>query len=368
MASSMPPTVRFLPASAPHFLAEVKKRVYEELQRSHIQPHADWRMYLKTAIVLCLFAGSYCVYLLADLSLLSRLLAAALFGFSVALIGFNISHDALHGAYSANSKVNKCLGYSFDMIGASSFVWRVTHNLRHHVYTNIPGYDQDIDKAILLRLSPADPLYSFHRYQHLYAPVLYCLLGFNWILYTDYKWLWEERFCCKPSIGDFFALFLFKLFNAALTLILPFVFLPWQHALLGCFVMYVVGGFSLALIFQLSHVVDNVDYGWPDEQGTIQSQWALHEMMTTSNFACQSYTLSWLVGGLNFQIEHHLFPHFCHSHYRHIAPIVQKVAREMSVPYHFHATFFQALRSHFRHLKNLGRYEIPPAGSCNNNL
>lgn len=110
----------------------------------------------------------------------------------------------------------------------------------------------------------------------------------------------------------------------------------------------------------VAHVVEGADQPLPDDRGVIHTDWAVHEVLTTANFARNNRLLNWYIGGLNFQIEHHLFPHICHIHYRHIAPIVERTAKEYGLKYNEKPTFRAALASHVRRLRELGRPKLVP--------
>jgi linoleoyl-CoA desaturase len=229
----------------------------------------------------------------------------------------------------------------------------------HHTYTNIPGYDHDIDKAILLRLNPKDKLYGFHYYQNIYAFFLYPLVTANWIFYSDYVMFYEEYKKGRVQLKDIGIFFGFKILNLILLLLLPILLLslPVWVILFAYFCGHLAAGLSIAIVFQLAHVTENVAYFEPDVDGHIPNNWAVHEMLTTSDFATNNRLLFFLVGGLNFQVEHHLFPSICHVHYPALQKIVKETAQEFNLPYNENPTFLGALKSHYLRIKRLGRTE-----------
>lgn len=339
------------------FYATAKQRVDRYFAERGLSRHANWVMVAKTVVLHLVYVSLYLAIITSVATTWGLVLLYALLGVTIGLIGFNLTHDALHGSYSGRRLLDEILGYSFDLNGTSSYVWKITHNLHHHVYTNIPGIDEDIDKAIFLRLSPNDNRYPFHALQHLYAPLLYCFTSLNWVLYSDYTWFFAHRSDEGMRLKDIFLFIAFKILNLTLFLVLPWLLIDtaWYWVPMGFFVMHFAGGFTIALVFQLAHIVEGLAYPQPAVDGKIEESWAEHEMRTTADFATNSKLLTLLLGGLNFQIEHHLFPHICHIHYPKIAPIVKSTAAEFGLPYHESLTFFQALRSHFRHLRALGR-------------
>lgn len=349
--------IKFASKSSSDFISTVKKRVEKHFVENNISRYANLTMYFKSFFLIVLLAFLYIVIIFEAASLPVLLVCAMLLGIVSGMVGINISHDALHGAYSPSSLVNRLLGYTYDFVGLSSCVWKITHNYNHHIYTNIAGMDHDIDKAILLRLSAKDKLYRFHYYQNWYIFFLYTLTGLNWIYLSDYLYLYREFDKQKMPYSELVIFFLFKALNFIIFLGIPLMVmtLPWWQILFGYIVSMMAGGITVAMIFQLAHLVENVRFPEPDNQGVIHEQWGVHEMMTTSNFATQNPFVNYICGGLNFQVEHHLFPYLCHVHYKYIAPIVKETAKEFNLPYNENVTVREAIRSHYRLIKRLGR-------------
>ena len=221
--------------------------------------------------------------------------------------------------------------------------------------------DEDIDLDPLMRFSPDQKRKKFHRFQHIYAWFLYGFMTISWALDKDFQQLfrYKRKGLLKIHKINFSKSFSFlicsKLFYYGYMLVLPIIVSPsWWMALVGFFVMHFIAGFVLAIVFQCAHVVENADYPKPKDGGNMEHNWFAHQLHTTSNFASNSRLFSWFVGGLNFQVEHHLFPNICHVHYKKISPIVKKTAEEFGLPYHSFRTFFDALSCHTRQLKKLG--------------
>ncbi len=350
--------------SGAEFHQALKKDVETYFKEKNLSPKASPFLWLKTGAILMLELSLYLLLLSNRLNSLGFILVFIFFGMALALTNLVICHDALHGAFSAKRGLNKAIGYLFDLNGTSSFIWKYTHNVLHHTFTNIPGHDQDIDKAILLRLNPKDPLLFFHYYQNIYAFFLYPLVSFSWVLYGDYLFFFREYQTSKATLKDLFIFFGFKFLNLFLLVGLPLwlVDLPIGIILLGYLCKHLVAGLAVSLIFQLAHIVDNVAYFEPDQRGQVTYHWAIHELHTTANFATRSSLLTHLIGGLNYQIEHHLFPHVSHVHYPAIQKFVKKRTQEFQLPYHENATLWLALCSHYKRLKRLGReQELDPS-------
>ncbi len=353
--------VKFAPGKRTEFFATTRKRVDAYFEEKTISSHANGAMWAKIAFFLTGFVGLYALILANQFPLLIQLGLAVLLGMFGAFIGFNVSHDAMHGSLSASSRVNRLVSASFYMLGANPYVWRITHNLIHHTYTNIHGHDEDLEVAPgLLRLDPDEKINRMHRYQHWYAFLLYGLASLSWVLRKDYKKFFQEKIGQHDNRNhprkEYFNLFFYKILYYVCFLVVPFLVLDlrWWQLLVGFGLMHLAQGLVLGLVFQLAHIVEDLDFPAPDAQGTIQEAWAIHQMQTTANFARKSWIVNFLCGGLNMQIEHHLFPKVCHIHYPAISSIVKKTALEFGVPYIEQPTFGSALQSHYRMLRKLG--------------
>lgn len=355
------PRVKFGKYEKDDFFPVVKRRVEAHFKERGIPHTGTPRLYVKAAVLTFIYFAIYFAIMSNQFQLLGLVILYGLMGMTKGIVGFNLIHDALHGAFSSSKKLNRIIGYWFDINGTSSFIWKISHNIHHHIYTNIPGHDDDIDKAIILRLNTSDKVYWFHKYQYIYAPILYSLIGLNWVFYSDYNWFIREGKNNHAKPIDYFMFFILKAVNLLMFLILPIALLsvPWWYVALGFLSMHVCGGILISIVFQLAHIVDNVDYIEPNDEGKIETNWAEHELMTTSNFATHNKVLTELVGGLNFQVEHHLFPYISHAHLPEVAKIVKETAKEFGLPYYEQPTFREAICSHFRTLKRLGRGESP---------
>lgn len=345
----------FAPYDKNDFYAVAKQRVQAYFEKSGKPKHADFAMWVKTILLFTIYFTAYGAVISDKYDGLALIGWYSLIGLMMGMFGLNFSHDVMHGAFFSTPKLNKIWSYFFDLNGSSSFVWKVSHNLNHHTYTNIPGYDHDIDKAILLRLSPKDKLYPFHAYQQFYAPILYLFTSLNWMYYADFKLFYQAS--GHFSKQDHVLFLTFKSLYTLIFLLLPVMLLsaPTWQILLGFIGLHFAGSLLIAIVFQLAHVVEDVQFPTCNESGKIDDPWAVHQLKTTSNFATDSPLSNHLVGGLNYQIEHHLFTHICHTHYPAISKILKTTAREHGVPYIEQPSFLAAVCSHFKTLKRLGR-------------
>lgn len=287
-------------------------------------------------------------------------------GFGMAGVGMGVMHDAIHGSYSKNKKVNKLMSYSMNLIGANATTWRIQHNVLHHTFTNIAESDDDINTPFFLRFSPHAEKHPIQKYQHIYAWFFYGISTLLWITAKDFvnavrfnnmghykgnKKFWKEIL----SIAGW------KLVYYSYALILPMIMLPvaWWVVLVAFLTLHIITGLSVSTVFQTAHVMPDLDYPLPNNTGVIDNDWAIHQMATTTNFAPDNRFLAWCIGGLNFQVEHHLFPNICHVHYRELSKIVAETAEEYGVPYFVKKTFAGAVVDHVGMLRALGNMPAP---------
>lgn len=350
------------------FYKELRKRVNAYFKDNNISRYANANMVIKTIFMLALYFVPYAFQYVTTNAWVSMLLWVIM-GFGMAGIGLSIMHDANHGAYSKNDRVNKLLGLLINLVGGSDHNWRIQHNVLHHTYTNVTGMDEDINPGAIMRFSPHQKRRKIHRLQHYYAWFFYGLMTLAWFLSKDYKQVVRyEKMGLTKTQGvtwkQALAKVIFtKILYAAVTIVLPIIFFPtaWWVVVLGFIIMQFTAGLTLACIFQPAHVVPTSDFPMPDESGNIHADWAVNQLYNTANFAPKARILSWYVGGLNYQVEHHLFPNICHVHYKKISKIVMETAIEYNLPYYSYDTFFKALSEHTKLLKNLGTKDDAPA-------
>jgi linoleoyl-CoA desaturase len=342
------------------FAREVKARVNDYFEQRGLSRHANAEMISKTVVLVALYFGSYGLIISGLFPLQGMWFLCFMMGIGMAGIGFSVTHDALHGAYSANPRINRLIGYLFDTLGANGYIWKITHNGIHHTYTNIRGYDEDLEVSPLIRLSPHTPYKPIHRFQHAFAFVAYSMATVFWVFVKDYKYFLQKDLGPyrdkKHPRSEWMSLIISKTLYYAFMIVVPLVVLDvtWWQFLIGFLTVHLTAGLILGIVFQLAHVVEPTAHLPEDEAKSLKGAWMLYQMRTTSNFARGNRLLSWYVGGLNYQIEHHLFPRVCHVHYRNLSPIVERLAAKHGVPYNDCPTLWQAIRSHYRMLKRLG--------------
>ncbi len=320
-------------------------------------------MVIKTIILLLSYILPMLAILIFPLS--SGLVVGlyAIMGVALAGIGMGIMHDANHGSYSRNQTLNDWLGYSLNLIGGMAYNWKLQHNVLHHTYTNIHGMDDDIANKLVLRFSPHSPPNKFHRWQFIYVFFFYGILTLYWCVAKDFiqyfKYIKEgvNRDSKKVQRSDLFKTIILKALYFFYILVLPLLLQPtYSFGLIfgSWLLMHAIGGLLLGLTFQLAHSVEEAEFPLPNASNVVENDWAMHQMATTVNFARNNKLVSWYVGGLNYQVEHHLFPNICHVHYPEITKIVEATAKEFGVPYRCAPTVGKAFRSHFRMLRKFG--------------
>jgi linoleoyl-CoA desaturase len=360
-------SIRFSRTESAQFFRTLNKRVNAYFKEKGIKKTGNWKLYLKSAIMFSLFMAPYFLILTLGLPNWANLLLTILMGVGMAGVGMNIMHDGNHGTFSSKKWVNKLMGGSIYILAGNVYNWQVQHNVLHHTYTNIHEHDEDLEAGRILRFSKHAKWHRFHRFQHYYSIFLYGLLTFNWAITTDFLQMYRytKR---KLSYGKFpnpvvnwSVLVITKLVYATVWIVIPMLVLDiaWWKVLLGFFIMHYVAGVILSVVFQLAHIVDHADMPLPEKDGTIKNSWAIHQLKTTVNFGTRNRIVNWFTGGLNHQVEHHIFPNISHIHYTKIAEIVKQTAREYNLPYNEYETTRKAILSHFRHLKELGKK--PPA-------
>jgi linoleoyl-CoA desaturase len=320
-------------------------------------------MIIKTIFMFSLYFVPYALIIGEVVTgIMGLMVLLVMMGIGAAGIGLSVMHDANHGAYSKISWFNGLIGYSLNLIGANAFNWKVQHNVLHHSFTNVHEEDEDISPRGLLRMTPHTKWKRIHKYQFIYAWFLYGLMTIVWVFIKDFvrivryhkNGLVQKQ---RTTITREWSILIgSKLIYFAYIFVLPVLVtsLLWWQVLIGILFMHYITGFMLAIIFQPAHVTESAEFPLPDEEHRLENNWAVHQLLTTTNFGNNSRWFSWFVGGLNFQIEHHLFPNICHVHYRKIAGIVQSTAKEFDLPYNSSPSFIDALYGHLKLLKQLG--------------
>ncbi len=359
------PKIKFINKDKTQFFNVLKQRVDNYFIENNISQHANAAMVFKTVFMVALYFIPFSLIITGIATGWAFWLCWVGIGLGLAGIGMSVMHDANHGAYSSNNTVNKAVGMILNVVGGDAYNWKIQHNVLHHTYTNIQDHDEDIDNKIIMRFSPNGEYKKVQRFQVVYVFLFYCLLTLFWttgkdfIQYVRYGKEGNDRAQGKERIKNLFVIIGWKLFYFAYMLALPIMILetPWYAIVLGFLLLHAVAGLILSVVFQLAHVVEDASFPLPDANGNIESEWAIHQLQTTADFAKDNWLVTFYVGGLNYQAIHHLFPRICHVHYPQIAPIVAETAKEFGVPYLYNESFTSAFMSHVRVIGKLGRNE-----------
>jgi linoleoyl-CoA desaturase len=345
------------------FSATLRRRVDAYFKENNISKQANGAMVLKTIVLLVMYIVPFIALLYFQPNFSISLGLWAIMGLGVAGIGMSIMHDANHGAYSSNQLVNTLMGHSLNLIGGAVFNWKLQHNVLHHTYTNVTYVDEDIADRAVLKFSPHTPVKPYHQAQYLYAFFFYGLLTIYWVVAKDLVQLFKftASGVNKNTKMENTLLLLRILFDKTLYLAVvigvPYWFFGFAlgEVIAGFCLMHFVAGVILTVVFQLAHTIEGTAHPLPNENGVIDNDWTVHQLETTANFSPKNPLITWYVGGLNYQVEHHLFPTICHVHYPNIAPIVEATAKEFGVPYLVNHRFIDALSAHIDLLHRVGR-------------
>lgn len=364
----MAPVCRYPASELDPLALDLRRAVAEHFAENGRTRHGDHRAALRVLATVALALGSYTLLLGPWIPRGAwRLLPAFTLGLGLAGLGMNVGHDALHGALSRRPWVNALLGLAIDAMGASSYVWRRSHNASHHAFTNVEGLDPDLDFGAVIRLAPWTPWRPWHAWQWLYAPFAYALAGMKWHFHTDVALMRQ------PALGPFrpqrhrpaavLGVVATKVVALLWSVVIPVAVLrpTLGEFAAGYLVTLLTAGFALGMTFQLAHAVDLVEYSRPDASGLLPGSFLREQLRTTANFACGDPVIAWLCGGLNHQVEHHLFPQVCSVHYPALRPRVREVCARHGVAYREAPTVRAAFASHLRRLHALGRRpSLPP--------
>ena len=343
------------------FYQALKDKVDRYFTEHQLHPAGNGKLLGKSLFQVGLAITLYVVLVFFTPGLLLSVLLCGVLGINLAAIGFNVMHEGGHQSFSRHKWLNNVSAYALNGLGASSYFWKVKHNVNHHTYTNIEGHDSDIDVRPFLRLTEHQPRRRFHQFQHLYWFFFYSISYVAWVFYHDFLKYFSGRIALgadtkKMPVREHVIFWLTKAVFLSVYIVLPVLMVGPLAALLGFLIVTCVCGLFIAVVFQLAHVVQNTHFFSSDEENhRIEQEWALHQVSTTSNFATRNRFISWLLGGLNFQVEHHLFPRVSHVHYPKISELVRETCREFNVAYLEYPSMRTALRSHLLHLKMMGR-------------
>jgi len=354
---------RFSRKESKEFFQTLNQRVNEYFKENKVSKTGNWKLYLKTVIMFTLLIAPFILIISLNVSDWFKLSLTVIIGIGMAGVGMNVMHDGNHGSFSKYSWINKLMGSSIYILAGNVFNWKVQHNVLHHTYTNIKDHDEDLEAGVVLRFSKHAQWKPHHRFQHLYFLLLYGLLTLKWAIVSDFVRLTRYQKLnlsyanSKSHSTQWVGLIISKIIYFSFWIVLPILVfnIVWWKVLIGFFVMHYTAGLILSLVFQLAHIIGEADMPLPDTTtGNMKNSWVVHQLKTTVNFSTKNKIVNWFTGGLNHQIEHHIFPHISHIHYTKISEIVKKTASEFNLPYNEYKTTRSAIFSHFKFLKQMG--------------
>jgi linoleoyl-CoA desaturase len=342
------------------FYLDLKSRVNSYFEERKSKPHGDMRLFIKAALFMTVFAATYVVLVFFTPATLIAALLCIVLGIVTAAIGFNIMHDGGHGSFSGNKTVNRMAALTLNMLGCSAFMWNIKHNMLHHTYTNIEGHDDDIENEPFIRMGESQRLRKMHRFQHIYWIFIYGFMYLGWIFFLDFQKYFSRKIGAKHnismSIPQHIGFWLTKVIYIGLFIVLPLILLEAIPFIIGYFVFAFTTGIIISVVFQLAHGVEGPAFIQPKEGNQVlENDWAVHQVITTANFATRSKVIAFFTGGLNHQIEHHLFPKISHVYYPQLSEIVKDTCREHGIRYVEQRTVLSAVMSHIRFLRKMGR-------------
>jgi linoleoyl-CoA desaturase len=366
-ATSTSATPAFATAKGPRsgFSVQLADQVDACLDASSLE-RAYRRLHRKGAVVALWYLASYGLIVFADGWALGAFACLSL-ALAMAGVGFNIQHDANHNAFFPTggtkrlTPANRAAGWSIHAIGASAQRWIDGHVLVHHASPNVVGRDYDIELNPFARLAPAQTRRRWHRVQHLYLWPIYGFTAISIIVAdvvgTVVESFTGDRHGRKPTARDYTVLVATKTVFIAAMLGVPLLFHPWWVVALGASAVLSITGLLLGIVFQLAHAVTEAEFC--DVASRPEGGWHEWQVRTSVDF-CHgdgpgARALTWYIGGLNYQTEHHLFPRLPHTAYPVVAPVVEATCAAYAVPYHVQPNLWVALRSHYRHVRELGR-------------
>lgn len=338
------------------FSKSLKQKINVYFKQESRSKAGDRRIFLKAAVLLCAFALLYSTLVFVQPHWIISIILCVIFGINLASIGFNIMHDAGHNSFSDNKMLNTILSYTLNLLGGNIYFWKLKHNIAHHTYTNIDGEDHDIEIKFM-RIHHDQVLMKHHRYQHIYFILLYSISYLAWIFYQDYEKYFRQKLGRTSDTFHFplrekVIFWVSKILHLLLFVIIPIIYVGWLPTLVGLLIASIICGLCLATVFQLAHVVTETEFKTIGAV-SVEEEWMIHQLQSTANFATQSKVLTWLLGGLNFQVEHHLFPKISHVHYPALNRIVKETCSEYNLKYNEYRTFGDAFRSHVRVIQSM---------------
>lgn len=343
-------------ASQVLFFEEVKKEVAAYFETNNKNMHGNTEMFTKFFLWIVAWMGTWYLIIVFKETFWLAVMVGVAHMFTHVMIAFNIAHDANHNAMFKSKKKNIIVGYIIELLGCSRKMWVLSHNQEHHTFVNIHKHDNNIDGYNLLRLCPHDKWAPHFKFQWLYAPFIYGLATVNYATFRDIKLLFRYTKSHDLSVRFYLEFIVFKIIYYSYLFIIPILVFHVDYKIIITYFLigHFFNGLFLTIIFVTGHLVEDTTY--PSvEENAINTNWAVHVISSTCDYSTKTNFMQWLIGGINLHVAHHLFPKICHVHYKHISPIIRKIAIDHGYQYKEITTFKSAVISHFKLLRELGQ-------------
>jgi linoleoyl-CoA desaturase len=335
---------------------ELKKSVYQKVS-SMGTDRQKWSRLKARILPLCYFAF-YIIALQQSKHVWLFYFFYVLMGLMMVLLYLNIIHEASHNSLFRNKKINSLFMYLFDLIGANSYIWKLRHTRLHHNFSNVAGWDSDIQQSSLFKVFPSDETKRIHRNQHIRVFFVYPLYLLNWLLIRDFKDYFSKQQTiqkiCKIPFIEYVKLFLFKSVFLFFIIIVPAVFFDftWLQSLAAFVIMLIVAGVFALTVLLPPHA--NIKNDFPVvENGALSSSWFRHQLETTNDITTSNWFTRHIMGDFNYHLAHHLFPKISHVYASEVSKIIKEHASRYDLPYRSY-TLFEALKYHYLLIKKNG--------------
>lgn len=338
------------------WFTDLKKRVFDAVNSLPRTRHAVARF--KAFLLPALYFASYGLALLSR-SYLTFCLAYVFMGLMLVIIFLNLIHEACHNNLFTTKQMNRAYVLLFDMIGANSYMWKKRHVRLHHNFTNVDGWDSDIEKSKFLKVHPEDSTKRFNRYQHLLV-FLYPFFITNWFLIRDFKDFFDSKMIVRKLGGvpvvEYIKLFFFKLFFVGYMIVVPLVLTSfgWLKILIAFFLVLISAGFFALVVLLPPHVNTSNEFPHVDEGMKLHQSWFMHQLNTTNDVKNDNWFTRHIMGNFNFHIAHHLFPNVSYVYAKEVTEVIKKFLLEKGLPYRSYP-LFATFKNHYRLIKQNGK-------------
>jgi len=342
--------------------SELLKLIYRQVNEQLVIDKGDFRRLIWIKFFVYFLLSAFCYCLLYWISNPAWFIVCFMaYGFILLLFAFNFSHDFSHDTVFTSKKWNsRCFTIIYAMVGAHAEAWKQRHIYSHHYAPNVAEYDSDLKITKLIRVIPESEHKWYHRYQHIYAPVVYTGYSLFWVFIKDFVILYTpDEYNIKKDGRYHLSFWLQKLFYLCQAVLLPLLFSlqPWWIILIGFVCMHLFQSLFLLFTFFMTHHVEGTAYPVTDEEGFINTSWLMNQIKSSNDMHPFSYTANFLLGGFNNHIAHHLFPHIHHIHYPRLNRILYRVLEQHNIKPN-QTTYRGGILSHWRLLKQMSRAPV----------